>query len=201
MSARLLREPYKRNDLPDDLESFVHTAGLMRLRFWPHDLSSRNAGKLDVRYNGFNTALSQHLLDVYHNSGETSPELPPRGGEIKMLIFTVKMDLVSMAACPLQTLLTRLHEIFSGYYLACRDETPFTALDNHDAILAVFEETAQLTECSLRKSKDQFEGLCTPRGLPYETPTGYSKRTMSIAPFNGNAKRASTKRRRHKAAA
>lgn len=203
MSTRLLRDPSARNDLPDALESFVHTVALMRLRFWPHKLSPRCnlAWRVDVSFNNKNANLSRHLFWTYHVSGVTAPDAPPMGGDYKSGSFVRKKDPVAMPDCPLQLLLTRMYKLFGDYHDALEAETQFPALNDHNAMLDLFEEAAQATECSIAKTKDQFLGICSPSGEPYEKSVGHSQRTPSIPLFDGKENPPRTKRRRHKSTA
>lgn len=201
MSTGLLIDPYKRNDLQDALESFVHTAALMRLRFWPHKLSPRHnsAWRVDVSFNDKNANLSRHLYWTYYVKGVTGPDCPPMGGDSKAIAFYRKKDPVAMPDCPLQLLLVRLYKLFGDYYDAVEAKTPFPALSDHGAMLDLFEEAAQATECPIAKTKDQFLGICSPSGELYDRSIGHSQRTSSIPLFDGKADPTRTKRRRHKA--
>lgn len=186
MSARLLQYPLERNNLQDDLEAFVHTLSLIRLRFWPHGLSPKcrsSSLQVDVSFNGANECLAQHMFTVYDASGATGPEEPLKGGDIKACIFLSGRDSVKMPDCPLQVLLMRLHELFGGYYKAFYNKTHFDMLDDHKTVLGLFEDVLQSTEWPLAKTKDQFDGLCDAPGVTYKKSIDRETRTRSIPAF------------------
>lgn len=110
MSACLLRFPRKPNELSDDLESFVHVATIMGLRFHLHDKSPADEAKA-------NPKLVLHVDATYFEEDATK-EGYSIGGGMKFDQFCngspgVKFDYDNL---PLPTLITELYALFRPYY-------------------------------------------------------------------------------------
>ncbi|KAH9932195.1 uncharacterized protein B0H18DRAFT_49889 [Fomitopsis serialis] len=108
MSAGLLRNPTKRHEVADDLESVVHILGWTCLRLYEHSMSDRP------------DSLRMHILGMYDAQDIVNGETV--GGDQKhrfLLLGNLGVDLVpSLAGTPLAKLLSDLGKICKEHYLA-----------------------------------------------------------------------------------
>lgn len=108
MSAGLLRNPTKRHEVADDLESVVHILAWMCLRFYEHVLSGRP------------DELKSHVLNLYDTQGIVDGEAVGGAQKLRLLLRgDAGVDLVpSLAGTPLAKLLSALGNICKEHYLA-----------------------------------------------------------------------------------
>ncbi|TFY60562.1 hypothetical protein EVG20_g7370 [Dentipellis fragilis] len=128
MSAALLRFPMKPNQLFDDLESFLHVATIMGLRFHLHDRSAKTRDKenqvvIDETEAKENEQLAEHLKTKYSKS------IPIQdgfyiGGEIKFndLIRGKSNVVFDMPERPLFKFINDLRQLFQPFYQSLDEE-------------------------------------------------------------------------------
>ncbi|KAA1470049.1 hypothetical protein DENSPDRAFT_669076 [Dentipellis sp. KUC8613] len=124
MSAALLKFPMKPNELSDDLESFLHVATVMGLRFHLHDMSvTINDGTLisiDKQKMKEDNRLATHMKMTYYHHGDRLEGKHSIGGKFKFQEFLAgKPDVIfDRPKDPLPTFITSLYQLFSSRYQA-----------------------------------------------------------------------------------
>ncbi|TFY60828.1 hypothetical protein EVG20_g7274, partial [Dentipellis fragilis] len=120
MSAALLKFSRKPNQLSDDLESFVHIATLMGLRFHVHDMSEMTTinGKVTIDHKklGEETRLAAHYKAVYSQSNLVQGMW--EGGRQKFYRLRLEDPGVEFEypEDPLQLLITKFYKLFGPLY-------------------------------------------------------------------------------------
>ncbi|KAA1470061.1 hypothetical protein DENSPDRAFT_669162 [Dentipellis sp. KUC8613] len=122
MSAALLRFPLKPNQLFDDLESFVHVATIMGLRFHMHDRSAKARRKdgqvvIDGARAGINQSLANHLRITYTSSTSIEGGFYVGGHGKWLALLEGTPDIVfDQPRHPLPEFIKDLYETFQPFY-------------------------------------------------------------------------------------
>ncbi|TFY64905.1 hypothetical protein EVG20_g5782 [Dentipellis fragilis] len=124
ISAALLRFPFKLNQLPDDLESVLHVATIMGLRFHLHNMSltindetpiiDKQKMKADIRL-----VITYMKITYYHHVDRLDGKFRT-GGKFKFLELLVGKPDVNFdrPEDPLPTFIASLYKLFGSRYQA-----------------------------------------------------------------------------------
>ncbi|CCM06472.1 uncharacterized protein FIBRA_08739 [Fibroporia radiculosa] len=80
MSALLLKDPHKRHEVSDDIESFVHLTNWLILRFHPHNLSGKSHRQLLLDY--VTLTYDKHISKDGADVGGDQKLIHMRNGEV-----------------------------------------------------------------------------------------------------------------------
>ncbi|KAA1470066.1 hypothetical protein DENSPDRAFT_870709 [Dentipellis sp. KUC8613] len=185
MSAALLRFPLKPNQLFDDLESFVHVATIMGLRFHMHDRSAKARRKdgqvvIDGARAGMNQSLANYLRTTYTSSARIEGGFYVGGTRKWLALIEGTPEVVfDQPQHPLPKFIKDLYETFQPFY---------QSIDKEEYMIKYYPKTTKNEDDVAAETMivvDDFEvGEPIPKPVPEKPPSQYSLNDMEHAHFN-----------------
>ena len=181
MSATLLRWPLKPRTLPDDLESFVHVATVMALRYCLHGVSQVKKtpeGRIVIDYaeNKKNIGFSHKIFSLFQARGSAGGHQVGGDAKFEKLCLGRPGFLFSYPNDPMPSLVLSLYKAFQTYYTRI-DEVEWTRYYGSPSGSAITEEieTWPVGDSTLHALDD----------LGYEVLEGVFKSVLAKADFVG----------------